>query len=113
MVMPIVTMAQSTVSNGLQSSNLGSMFGNSGLVRSQSLSELIVYVIRIMLLFAGLVAVLFVIIGGYFYITAQGDTEQAEKGKNTLVNAIIGIVVVILSYVIVNVVSNLVGSNQI
>jgi hypothetical protein len=55
------------------------------------------------------VAVLFLIIGGFWYITSAGNEETAEKGKGTAVNAIIGIVIIILAYVIVNVIANLVG----
>ena len=55
------------------------------------------------------IAVLFLIIGGFWYITAAGNEETAEKGKNTVINAIIGIVIIVLSYVIVNVVSRLVA----
>lgn len=56
------------------------------------------------------IAVLFLIIGGFWYITSAGNEETAEKGKNTAINAIIGIVIIILSYVIVSVVSNLVAN---
>ena len=55
------------------------------------------------------IAVLFLIIGGFWYITSAGNEETAEKGKGTAVNAIIGIIIIILSYVIVNVVSSLVS----
>lgn len=55
------------------------------------------------------IAVLFLIIGGFRYMTAQGNEDQAETGKSTVVNALIGIVIIILSYVIVNVVANLVS----
>jgi hypothetical protein len=56
------------------------------------------------------VAILFLIIGGFWYVVSAGNEETAEKGKSTAVNAIIGIVIIILSYVIVNVVANLVSS---
>ena len=56
------------------------------------------------------IAVLFLIIGGFWYITSAGNEETAEKGKNTAINAIIGIVIIVLSYVIVNVVSRLVAT---
>jgi heme/copper-type cytochrome/quinol oxidase subunit 2 len=58
------------------------------------------------------VAVLFLIIGGFWYITSAGNEETAEKGKNTAINAIIGIVIIVLSYVIVNVVSTLVSKGS-
>jgi hypothetical protein len=73
-----------------------------------SVTGLIVTVINWMLALAGLIAVLFLIIGGFRYIFAGGNAESAEAGRQTVINAIIGIVIIILSYVIVNVISNLV-----
>jgi hypothetical protein len=61
---------------------------------------------KIMLPFSGIVAVLFIIIGGYQYMTSGMNEEMAESGKKTLQNAIIGLVIVILSYLIVSVVVN-------
>ncbi len=75
-----------------------------------SVNQLIKTVINWMLGIAFGIAVLFLIIGGFWYITSAGNEETAEKGKGTAVNAIIGIVIIILSYVIVNVVSNLVAN---
>ena len=75
-----------------------------------SVNQLIRTVINWMLGIAFGVAVLFLIIGGFWYITSAGNEETAEKGKGTAVNAIIGIIIIILSYVIVNVVSNLVAN---
>ena len=63
-------------------------------------------IINIILGVAGLVSVLFVIIGGFRYITSAGNEEQAEAGKKTLQNAIIGIIIVVLSFVIVSVISS-------
>lgn len=75
----------------------------------QDVNSLIKTVINWLLGIAFGVAVLFLIIGGFWYITSAGNEETAEKGKNTAINAIIGIVMIILSYVIVNVVANLVS----
>jgi FMN-dependent NADH-azoreductase len=112
LVMPFLAYAQSTVSNGLQTSGLQSIFGTGGLNSSQSLSDLIANVIRVLLIFAGVIAIVFVIIGGYQYIVSGGNEETAEKGKKTLINAIIGIVVIVLAYAIINVIVNLVGSSS-
>ncbi len=75
-----------------------------------SVTGLITTVINWMLALAGLIAVFFLIIGGFRYIAAGGNEEAAEKGRTTVINAIIGIVIIVLSYVIVNVVSNLVSN---
>ncbi|MBI2355934.1 MAG: hypothetical protein HYV13_01855 [Candidatus Doudnabacteria bacterium] len=70
------------------------------------LSEFILRIINIALAIAGLVAVLFLIIGGFRYITAAGNEEAGESAKKIITNSIIGIVVIILSFVIVRVISN-------
>lgn len=55
---------------------------------------------------AGLIAVAFLVFAGFRYITSAGNEDQAEAAKKTIINAIIGIVVIILSYSIVTVVIN-------
>src|SRR5690606_20766095 len=72
-----------------------------GLPNDTSLSGFIMKIINIALTVAGLIAVLFLIIGGFRYITSAGNEETAEQAKKIITNAIIGIVVIILSFVIV------------
>ncbi len=107
-IWPAIAFAQnSQVDSGL--SGISGLFIGSGIAGARQLtgtSGLIYQIIRMLLLVAGALAVLFVIIGGYQYITSGGNEETAEKGKKTLVNAIIGIVVIILSFVIINVIVN-------
>lgn len=49
---------------------------------------------------AGAVAVVFIIIGGFQYITSSGHPEKLEKAKKTLLYAAIGLVIVLAAYVI-------------
>ena len=80
--------------------------------QATSVNGLIKTVINWLLGIAFGIAVLFLIIGGFWYITSAGNEETAEKGKATAINAIIGIVIIILSYVIINVVANLVANSN-
>jgi glucose uptake protein GlcU len=57
-----------------------------------------------LLLFA--VSVLFILIGGFQYVTSAGKEEQAKKGRQTLTYAVIGLAISILAYVIVYAVTN-------
>jgi hypothetical protein len=50
---------------------------------------------------AGAVAVLIIIIGGIGYIASTGDPGRITKAKNTILYAVIGLVVVILARAIV------------
>jgi|SRR3989344_4104104 len=86
--------------------------GGTNLPGDTSISGLIMRIINIALGVAGLVAVLFLIIGGFRYITAAGNEETAEQAKKIIINAIIGVVVIILSFVIVRVISNALITGQ-
>lgn len=58
---------------------------------------------------AGAVAVIYLVVGAFFYITAAGDTEKLEKAKKTIRNAIIGVVILLLAGVIVTELINILG----
>lgn len=51
---------------------------------------------------AGLVAVIYLIIGGFRYITSSGNQEQIEAAKMTIMNAVIGLIVIFISVLLVN-----------
>lgn len=51
---------------------------------------------------AGIVAAVFVVIGGYYYITSAGDPGKIQKAKSTILYACIGLVVCGLAFAIVN-----------
>lgn len=98
MVTPLIAGAQFTTPDPNQ--------GNTGLPGDTSITSFIIRIINIALAIAGLVAVLFLIIGGFRYITAGGNEEAGESARKIITNAVIGVVVIILSFVIVRVISN-------
>lgn len=67
-----------------------------------SLDQLIQTIVNAILLIAGIVAVIYLIIGGYQYITSSGNAEQAQAGRTTVLNAIIGLVIIFAAYLIVD-----------
>lgn len=52
--------------------------------------------------FLGFIAVAMVIYGGILYVTSAGEEEKTGKAKKILLYAIIGIVIIFLSFAIVN-----------
>ncbi len=114
LLVPAVASGQTTctdcVGDGLKTIGTTAGFPNQNSnITNGNIVGLISTVIRIILFISGAVAVLFVVIGGATYLTAGGNDEQTAKAKKTITNALIGIVIIILSYVIVNVVVNLVN----
>lgn len=59
-----------------------------------------------------LVAVVVMIVGGVSYMTSSGDTGKVKKAKDTILYGLIGLVVCVLAFAIVNfVISQIIGSN--
>lgn len=58
-------------------------------------------VIGTLLVWAGAVAVLFIIIGGFRYIISAGNPESVEKARNSVLYAILGLIIVFLAYLAV------------
>ncbi|MDE2311952.1 MAG: hypothetical protein KGJ93_02585 [Patescibacteria group bacterium] len=81
-----------------------SQYDKGSIAGASSLTELVLTVTNYLLILAGMIAVVAVIIGGYWYITAAGNAEQSEKGRKVLIDAVIGVVVIVLSYAIVNII---------
>ena len=82
--------------------------GPGSLTGVSTLMGLLIVILRYLLYFAGAIAVAFVIVGGYRYVTSGGNEEASEKGKKTLINALLGVVAVILAYTIITVITNLI-----
>ncbi|MDP4007642.1 MAG: hypothetical protein Q8P68_00440 [Candidatus Peregrinibacteria bacterium] len=63
--------------------------------------------------FLGLLAVLLVIYGGFLYMTAAGDDGKTENGKKVILYAVIGIIIILISFALVNTLINglLVGTD--
>lgn len=59
-------------------------------------------VVNILLFVVGIIAVIMLIIGGIRYAVSGGDQAAVTAAKNTILYAIIGLVVAIFAYAIVN-----------
>ena len=68
-------------------------------------------VVNVALAFAGIVLFVMLIIGGFRYITAGGDPKGIEGAKKTLTYAIAGIVLVAVSFLILNFIASFTGAN--
>ncbi|HLG90751.1 MAG TPA: pilin [Candidatus Saccharimonadales bacterium] len=68
---------------------------------TKSLDDTIASVINILSVVVGVVAVIMLIVGGFRYITSAGDTARVASAKNTILYAIIGLIIVALAQVIV------------
>ena len=73
---------------------------------SSGIGKLIRTVINVLSVIIGAIAVVMIIIGGFRYVISAGNAEQAKSARNTILYAIIGLVIVALAQIIVHFVLN-------
>jgi hypothetical protein len=70
------------------------------------IQDIVTTIVNIFSVIVGIVAVIMIIYGGFKYITSGGDSGNITSAKNTIIYAIIGLVVVALAQFIVQFVLN-------
>jgi hypothetical protein len=63
--------------------------------------------VNTLLFILGALSVLAIIIGGILFVLSSGNAANVTKAKNTIVFAVVGLIVAFLAYAIVNWVTNL------
>lgn len=58
----------------------------------------------------GIISVIMLIYGGLRYVLSGGDASKVTAAKNTIIYAIIGLIIAILAYAIINFVIGAIGS---
>lgn len=69
---------------------------------NDSLMTRVTKVINVVLGALGIIAVVVIIIGAISFITSQGDSSKVTKARNTILYGIVGLVIALLAYAIVN-----------
>jgi hypothetical protein len=69
---------------------------------SDSAGSLAKKIVNTLLVVIGIISVIMIIVGGIRYTLSNGDASQIKSAKDTVLYAVIGIVVALLAYAIVN-----------
>jgi len=77
-------------------------FGTTDKTGDVGIYDKIASIINILLGFVGIVAVIYIIFAGFKWMTAEGNEEQIKQAKATIKNAVIGLGIVFLAFVIIN-----------
>lgn len=73
----------------------------------RDIKTILVDIVKYFLTFVGIIAVVVMIYAGWLWMTSAGDARKLEIAKKTLLNAVIGLVIIILSFIIVSWVANI------
>lgn len=69
------------------------LFGNTGIFTT---------VTNVMLFIVGAISVIMIVIGGLRYVISGGNTTNVTAAKNTILYAVVGLVVAMLAYALIN-----------
>ena len=107
-VLPLATVAAQSPVDNIQK-GVGDVGGDGD--TGMSLEEGIKNIVNVLLFVLGAIAVIMIIIGGIRYATSNGDANATKGAKDTVLYAVVGLVVAILAYAIVNFVLEAFSSN--
>jgi hypothetical protein len=99
--------AQQQINNGLCAGSNLQLTENPGqckIAKSDAIGKinnLVHTIVNLLTAIVGIVAVIMIIVGGFRYITSGGNDTSVTSAKNTILYAIIGLVVVALAQIIV------------
>ena len=106
-LVPVTVSAQADIQNGLKQGSCLDVSAECDVSESpDQINSLIATVINIFSVVVGVVAVIMIIIGGLKYITSSGDSNNVTSAKNTILYAIIGIVIAFLAFAAVRFVTD-------
>jgi len=74
-------------------------------------ADLVNVIVKNAFMLAGLLAFIILVFGGFSVImgAGSGDTKQMEKGKNAITGAVVGILIVVVSVWIIQILETITG----
>lgn len=99
-----VTVAQTT--DQITVDDLGLSYGAETGLSNTDIRLTIARIIRVALGLLGIVALVLILYGGFVWMTAGGDDEKIQKAKKILINAAIGLIIILSAYAIASFVIN-------
>ena len=83
--------------------------GNRAIAPDTPIGAIVSFIVSFIIVIAFLAALLFIVIGAFQWITSGGDKQKVADARNHIIAAIIGLIVIALSFVIINVVITALG----
>lgn len=92
---------QTSLCGGAEFLQLGAGGDCDSSVPQDNINDLITSVVNIFSMIVGVIAVIFIVYGGFKYITSGGDSGKISAAQQSIIYAIVGLVVVALAQIIV------------
>ncbi len=112
-ILSLLTLAVPALTQASLGESLNKTATQADISQNQDLGSLVSTIIQGILGILGLIFVILLVYGGVQWMTAMGQEEKIKKAKKTIVNSVIGLVIIILAYAIVTYVIYLLDQNDI
>ena len=83
--------------------------GSSVVPPDTGLGQIVGFLVAFIIIIAFLAALLYIVIGALQWITSGGDKQRVADARNHIIAAVIGLIIIALSFVIINVVIQALG----
>jgi uncharacterized membrane protein len=103
------TFFDNSKSEACQGANIGSSSSSCDSSAGTSLNNIIKNAINLLSIIIGIIAVVMIIVGGVKFITSGGEASNVSSAKNTILYAVVGLIIVAFAQVIVHFVLSKVG----
>ena len=77
------------------------LIANTPIRNTADLVGIVFGAIQYLLAFLGVVAVVVIVIGGFMWMTAGGNEDKVTKAKKTLIQGLIGLVIILLAFALI------------
>jgi len=78
-------------------------------IKASDFGPMVGKVVTVLLIIAAVVSLFFLIWGGIRWVTSSGDKTKVEAARNTIISALVGLIIAFLAYFIFSVVLNFFG----
>lgn len=82
---------------------------NRAIAPDTAIGAIVSFIVAFIIVIAFLAALLYIVIGAFQWITSGGDKQRVADARNHIIAAIIGLIVIALSFVIINVIITTLG----
>ncbi len=100
LLLPNIALAQGAIMDNLNEAT------ESSYKQDVPLMQVIGNIIKILLMLLGTIFVILLLLGGFRWMTAQGDAKKVEEARDNIKNAVMGLVVVLAAYAITKFIFN-------
>ncbi len=94
LLLPNIALAQGAIMDNLNEAT------ESSYKQDVPLMQVIGNIIKILLMLLGTIFVILLLLGGFRWMTAQGDAKKVEEARDLIKNSVVGVVIILAAYAI-------------